>query len=569
VRQVRDFYENQALFSVSFEGRREFGDLTAEFRAGFNRGNFDGDAARDLNATFQSGFADNTYRLGEPYTPAFGSTRDRLNPFQFRFVSVDLGTRYITDDEFVLGGDLQWDRELLGGTGFIKVGAQARFREPDYQTLDRFYDDVTNVRRLSGGAGAFAWFADEAPDGGTLATATYGPATSANGAYNYGFFFDPDRTRRIVNSLIANGTIAFNAAGAIDSAARSRTGSYDAEENIYAAYGLAQTTLGSWTLLGGVRAEFTDVSFDTFRATRAGSVFTGTTPLRASNDYVDVLPSVHARYDVNRDFVIRAALSSTLARASYRQLNPSETINTTDRSISRGRTDLDPTSSTNLDLTAEYYFSSIGLVSAGVFYKDMSDNIYQLSSTALGATLPGVPASEAGALYQINEFRNAKGAELYGFEFAFERALRFLPAPFDSLGIFANYTYADSDVDTGLPGRANLTVPLFEQVEASYNLGAYYEKHGLQVRVAYKWRDGYLAFNGFNADPRLDRYVADIGQLDITASYRFERLNLTVFTEFINVTDAPDRSYLGNESLRPAYNEYRDWQATFGLRWRL
>lgn len=568
-RQMRDFYEEQNLYSLVVDGRRQRGDLTIEFRAGYNRGDFDGDPNRDLNASFQTGFADNNYRLVERYFPEFGSTRNRFSPAQYRLVSVDLGTRFITDEEVMFGGDLKWDRELFGGQGFIKIGAQARLRSRDFETVDRFFDDATNVRRLSGGAGAFAWWLDEAPDGGSPATANYGPARTVGGRYDFGFFIDPRRARQIVDHLLANGTLAFNEAGALDSRFRSLAGSYRADEDIYAAYAMAQTRRGPWSVLGGVRLEYTDVRFDTWNAIRGGTFYTGATPISRSNDYLDVLPSFHVRYDATESLVIRAALSSTIARASYRQLNPAEVVNVSERTVSRGRTDLDPTRSTNIDLTADYYFESIGLFSIGGFYKDMSDNIYRLRSEVPGSQIPGTPAADANVLYEVSEFRNARGAEVYGFELAFDRNLRFLPAPFDGLGVFANYTWVDSKVNTGLPERANLKTPLFEQVGRSYNLGAYYEKHGLQVRVAYNWRDSYLAFNGFAADPRLDRYLAATGQLDLTASYALPWFNLTVFGEFNNLTDRPDRAYLGDEATRPAYNEYRDWQATIGLRWRL
>jgi TonB-dependent receptor len=569
-RQVRDFYETQKLLNAAIEGRHERGDNTFTWLAGFNHGTFDGDRNKDLWLTFRTGFSDNQYALagnGDGYFPAFATSRARNDPFQYRLDTVDLGTRFITDDELVLKGDWQRDAALFGGRGFWKVGVQGRWKDRDFTTVDRFFDSTTNNVSLRSGTGAIAWFLDSGFAGQPAATANYGTPTSVDGRYTYGFFIDPTIARNTINALLASGALAHNTAGAADSAARSLAGSYTASEDVHSAYAMAQTAIGPWTFLGGVRAEYTDVKFDTWRAISAGSLYSGATRLTASNNYLDLLPGVHARYDVNKNLVVRAALTRTLARASYRQLNPSEVIDNTARSLTRGRADLDPTRSTNLDLSLEYYLGQIGLLSASAFYKDMTDNVYRLSSTALGSTIPG--ASDPTATYTISEFRNAEGAEVYGLELGFERTLRFLPAPFDGLGVFGNFTWVESEVDTGLPGRSALKTPLFGQVEKSYNAGLYYQKHGVQVRVAYNWRDAYLDFNGIDADARLDRYLDSLGALDVTASYELPWWNVTVYGEFNNVTNEPDRAYRGTSALRPAYNEYRDWSASFGLRWRL
>jgi TonB-dependent receptor len=227
-----------------------------------------------------------------------------------------------------------------------------------------------------------------------------------------------------------------------------------------------------------------------------------------------------------------------------------------------GSDELDPVRSTNVDLFADYYLGRLGVVSGGVFYKRMENNVYRFNFTLPGASIPG--ASDPG-LYDVNQFRNADGADVYGVEVGFERDLSFLPSPFDGLGVFTNYTYIDSDVDTGLPERVGLTTPLFGQVEQSANFGMTYQKGGFQSRVAYTWRDAYLDFNGINADPNLDRYRAAYGVFDVTASYAF-KFGLTVFTEFRNLLDSADRGYSGDASLRPNFSEYRDWSATLGVR---
>jgi TonB-dependent receptor len=569
-RQVRDFYESQELINLALDGKHKRGDNTITWLAGFNRGNFDGDPNKDLNLTFRSGFSDNSYQLGGAggtYFPGYDTSLNRNNPANYRLTSVDLGTRFVTDDEFVLKSDFQRDTFILGGDGFWKVGTQARFKNRDLKTIDRFYDSTTNTVSLNTG-GALNWNLANNFLGKGVAAVDYGPSSSVDGTYDYGFFIDPNISRAVIDQLITNGTLAFTPAGQLDSDLRSQAASYEATEDIYSLYGMAQTTIDKWTFMGGLRGEFTATSFDTFSGVSTGSLFTSVIPENESNNYLDLLPGAHIRYDATRDLVFRGAITRSISRASYTQLNPSRRIDNTALTVTQGDTDLDPTRSTNLDFIIDYYVGRVGLISAGAFYKKMDDNIYRLSRTDVGANIPGTPLANAASNYTISEFRNAKGADVYGVELGFERDLSFLPEPLDGFGVFSNFTVTKSEVDTGIPARSGLRTPLFGQVENSYNVGVTYQKYGFRSRVAYNWRDSYLDFGGLNADPRLDRYLDRIGSLDITASYAF-RKGITLFTEFRNVTNSPDRAYAGNNSTRPTYNEYRDWSANLGLRWSL
>jgi TonB-dependent receptor len=560
LRQVRDFYEDQNHYTIRFNSTHRVDDIKLTFLAGFQRGQFDGDPDRDIAVQFRTGFGDHTYRLDpdDPFFPEFATERDRMDPFEFGVNQIDLGTRFITDDEWIFGGDLQW--EFDGGRSFLKTGLQFRYRTRDYETVDRFYDSFTAEGGLP------TWFLDEAPDGRGPVTADYNTPRTVRNRYEYGFFLDPARVREVVDFFLDSGQLRFSEDGLIDSINRSLAGSYDLSERIYSTYLMGQTVRERWTYMAGVRVEHTRVGVNSHSGTvNEDFIFDSAVPVRGTNTYTNFFPHLHARFDWSDDLIVRLAGSSTLQRASYRQLNPSGRIDNFDFTVDRGSAELKPTRSNNLDLMVDYYFGRVGRVGAGVFYKDMKDNIYRLSSVEDGSTFPGgIP----GQLYSVSEFRNARGAEVYGFELSFNTDLRFLPAPFDGLEIFGNFTYIESDVDTGLPGRENIRTPLFGQVELFYNVGVAYLRRGLSVRVAYNWRDTYLAFNGIDADPRLDRYVDKFGQLDISLSYDLPR-GFSLYAEFINVLDSPDRSFAGERSLRPIFNEYRDWSAYFGVRWSM
>ena len=74
-------------------------------------------------------------------------------------------------------------------------------------------------------------------------------------------------------------------------------------------------------------------------------------------------------------------------------------------------------------------------------------------------------------------------------------------------------------------------------VSDSANAVLYYDKGGLQARVAYNWRDEFLSGYGF--DPF---YVEAYGQVDASASYEFSN-GVTIFGEAINLLNEDRRGH--------------------------
>ena len=80
---------------------------------------------------------------------------------------------------------------------------------------------------------------------------------------------------------------------------------------------------------------------------------------------------------------------------------------------------------------------------------------------------------------QIAKDVNGGSGEVTGLELAFQQELDFLPG----LGINVNYTYAESEQPEGNP--------LLNISKNTLNGQVYWEKDGLQLRLAYNWRDSY------------------------------------------------------------------------------
>jgi TonB-dependent receptor len=587
--RATQFFEEQSILNLVARGETRSGDWKFDYFAGANQGSFDGDPDKDISVRFRSDSTSNTF-VSDGYTPVVTSSGTDVNdPTLFNMDRIDRGTSFVSDDEWAGGLDARRDSELFGGTGFWQVGGKARLFDRDYERRERLYrrGRLIGTWTLDGYTGAAL------PGGSTVGSsvADYNADSYVDGNYTDSrLFLDAGKLREYSDTLIAAGRLR----PALDNDLRSQIASYDAKENVFASYAQGQFTWDKFTALSGARVEFSDVNFKG----RSGRTFSGNsdpaidfepTPgtsyfdlgyrggdidpqslkdYDSTNRQVSVLPGLHLRYDQTKNLVYRFAVTRSIARPKLSDLNPSvleDGFGDNDPEIptlDRGNIKLKPANSTNFDLGFEYYFNAASTVSFTAFYKDMKNNIYR------GYDLN----DSAYAGYVVRTSLNAKSAYVRGFEAAYDQQFTFLPEPFNGLGVFANYTFADSEVDTGLPQFAGEDLPLFNQVKNTINCGLFYDRGPFRSRVSLLYRSESLIGVDINNDTldydsKLSRYQAPSTTLDITASYRFLK-NWQVFTEFQNVLNTPGRAYDGDTS-RLDYNEYTDWSASVGLRWSL
>ena len=177
------------------------------------------------------------------------------------------------------------------------------------------------------------------------------------------------------------------------------------------------------------------------------------------NDDDYVLPSLNLAFDATDDVVLRFAAAEVVAWAPYNQMAPNTFLNDTTLTGSGGNADLGPYESINYNVSAEWYFAPGSLLSLGVFQKDIST----LSGTNITTTVPfsqlGLPLSlldGTGVLpsdvFDYRRVVNGDGGEINGVEVNYQHQLRFLPGFLSNLGVLANYTYVDADIDYPAPG---------------------------------------------------------------------------------------------------------------------
>jgi len=130
---------------------------------------------------------------------------------------------------------------------------------------------------------------------------------------------------------------------------------------------------------------------------------------------------------------------------------------------------------------------------------------------------------------------NTGKSSMTGIELVFQRAFAdLLPAPFDGLGVVANYTYIDSGSDfANEKTGASYSIPGLS--ESTVNFTLFYEKGPLSARVSYNFRDDFLddIQGGFSGHPY---FVEAYEQFDASLNYSpTEKLSFSL--EAINLAD--------------------------------
>jgi len=327
---------------------------------------------------------------------------------------------------------------------------------------------------------------------------------------------------------------------------------WESTEDITAAYVMGGTTLGRLNVLAGARLERT-------RYENRGNELSGTNvrAVRRGRSYENLLPGVHLRYDLDRQTVLRASWSNSLARPSFDDSALRRSVNETARRVTEGNPRLLPLESVNWDASVERYLPSLGLVSAAVFRKNISNFTYQRE----------LPGGDPGTGYTLTTFVNGPKGHIEGLELAWQQQFRALPAPFNGLGMMANYTRSNSEAT--YPTRPGERIEFIGQSREIGNAALTFERGGLFLRLALNFRTPRLREDEpLGGDATTDRWVDDHRQLDLSASYRLNR-NWEIYAEALNLTDEPFRVYFGKTSSRFTQFEEYGISANFGVRWRL
>jgi TonB-dependent receptor len=355
----------------------------------------------------------------------------------------------------------------------------------------------------------------------------------------------------------------------------------------------------------GVRYEETDVVSAALNTTYDGSSWVGagnelniTEAKDENGNAIQSFTNVRGDYDVTlpnfdfsiepwTDIVLRASYSETITRPSYNDIkgglipNGTQFFPNTRPSASAGNPGLVPLQSQNLDLSFEWYYAPGSYLSVGYFDKDVENFIgigrtsgtvfeipniiggalwnraiaesgldpanytavgryildnYQDDPAVDGETIVSVPG-DPPIIFDLNQPLNQKTAAVDGFEVNLQHAFG------DSgFGVVVNATFVDADVaydkSNSLENQFALT-----GLSDSANFIGFYDGEKLQVRLAYNWRDDFLAGIGQAEGTRTNpQFVEAYGQLDLGVTYLFND-NATFYFSGLNLTNETTHVY--------------------------
>ncbi len=531
-RRLRIREKDQEVTSLVAGGEKALGAWKVDVQAGYTKG--EETRPDEITARFRRNTRDAVirYNTSGPYNLAVTQLAGAsfLDPASYNFQRIDLANESGTETESDLGFNARYDFAGRANPTYLKVGALYRAKEKESE--GEAYELTT-------------------------APASFTFANLAEPASAYPYLRVPRISTAAVKKAFYENRSGFTGVRLFED---SEYEDFSINEDVLAAYAMSGTTVGKLNVIAGVRMERTEFETAGNELDLVNEVATRRT---ASRSYTNWLPGLFLRYDVNKNLVLRASWSNSLARPSFGDSAFRSLVNSDDLEVTRGNPDLKALEAANWDASVEYYLPSLGMLSASVFHKKIENFSYEYESPT--------PLVIGGQNYDLTTYANGSDGSINGLELAYQQQLRMLPAPFDGLGVMANVTFLDSKAT--YPTRPGEDVAFIGQSDYTGNVGLTYEKAGLFVRLAMNFRSERLREDEpLGGAAWQDLYVDDFKQLDLTARYKLTR-NWELFGEVLNLTDEPFRVFQkspgANQGNRLGQVEEYGWSANFGLRWKL
>jgi len=292
---------------------------------------------------------------------------------------------------------------------------------------------------------------------------------------------------------------------------------------------------------------------------------------RAQRSYQDYYPSIHLTYDLRKDLVLRMSYANTLGRPNFSEIVPG--VRTEDNDAGQLRIDapnpgLLPRNADNFDISLEFYTRPAGVISIGLFQKNISNFFGRvvidatpelLAELGLGNEwLTYIPPGETEPVpTPIFTTINAGDAKVRGIELNFNQQLTMLPEWARGFSVYANGTWLSLD--------GSSAADFNEFIKQTGNWGVTFARGPLDIKLKWNYRGGQQIepltppYEGwFYFDSRTF--------LDLNIEYRFSR-RLTAFLNGRNIRNKPQERLMMDGRL-PVHAQH-ERREEFGVQWAL
>ncbi len=566
---LKDRIKKQEISTINLGGKNKIGIATLDYEAAYSL------ATEKQPDRLEILFEDPVQSLAikvdksNPQWPRlyFPKTRDSLAAYDYEEYELDemlILTGNVRDRNLTAKFNLEVPFTLSNGNGFMKIGSKIRNKDKSRDNVAQVFGNYYPTNPVYFGT---------APE---LNLTTISDDFAETDLLGQGYHIDNMPASAEVRSFYESYPQHFIYARK-ETMRKSNEEDYHANESIMAFYGMFRMDFRQLMVLGGLRYEQTKIDYKGRTINLTGETF---------DDIVDTLtdkrvhsfflPQFQVKYNFSDRLNLRAAITRTFSRPNFEDVLPYRQQDR--KEVKYGNPDLKYPLSLNFDVLTEYYFQNKSIISGGLFLKKIDDFVFFYVLNAYESD----PTTGANK-YIIELPLNGKDASVFGAEILGQFKLEFLPGYLKNFGIYANYTFSKSkasifkrypaneqvkiispgnDYESYFNTAEKETITLPGQAMHTMNLALYYETKKLYSKLSVNFHDAFL--DRLGADKDLDEYYDAAWHLDLTASYSFT-LNLKVFADVINLTNAPLRYFIGVKS-NTLKQEYYSWWGRIGIK---
>lgn len=286
--------------------------------------------------------------------------------------------------------------------------------------------------------------------------------------------------------------------------------------------------------------------------------------------FTQVLPSVNLNFFPHDDVIVRVGAAKTTSRNNLDNVGAGlslwltkcpktdengnrvmyvngsgqlvgEDVTCTGGGEDKGNIDIKPWEANVYNFSTEWYFDENAIVGLGLFMIDVDTAVQSFQERRNFIDADGIDRGNTGNVW-VSE--NVSASSLYGMELGYKQPFTFLPSFLSSTGIEFNYTYSESDSgDEDLYGNS---LPLQSNSKHQSNMILWYDKDGLNVRLAYNWKseeyEGRAGLNTSGQPINLGNWIEPTGYLDLSVSY-WVNDHLSFSLAGTNLTEESKKSY--------------------------
>ena len=332
---------------------------------------------------------------------------------------------------------------------------------------------------------------------------------------------------------------------------------FDFIEKVSAGYVMNTIDFNKIRLVAGVRFEGTNLDTVT-PAFDANGVFLGNVKLNGS--YVKVLPSASLRFALMKDTNLRVVYSRGFSRPDPQDIAQAISLDNSANPIlvGLGNPNLKAETADNFDVLFEHYLNPFGVITAGYFYKNLTEPIISHVFNNVTTGTFGSSTCSTATPCRVTQPVNAGSAWLNGFEAAYLQHLTFLPGAFSGLGISANYGYTASRTSFG-PDFGRTDHPrLVRNAPHTWNVSPTYDRGRVSLRVGLSYNAQNIAGYGDGTPgPFGDNYFYPHLQFDAQGSVKlahgvsFVMYGLNINNEVFGFYNGSPQYMLQREFYRP------------------